>query len=135
MLHGDGIHLTLWKLGALLTGWGNLVLALTLDVCWALQVIGNKWDTYLDLLQADYTEGCVRTPIRSAPAFVAQDMYCCVLRQRRYESQGCAVVCSPADRRMPPTPSRCSLWQGCVGLTRACAILLPTNAHDTRGSH
>lgn len=23
------------------------------------QVIGNKWDTYLDLLQADYTEGCV----------------------------------------------------------------------------
>lgn len=21
------------------------------------QVIGNKWDTYLDLLQADYTEG------------------------------------------------------------------------------
>jgi len=23
-------------------------------------VIGNKWDTYLDLLQADYTEGCVQ---------------------------------------------------------------------------
>jgi DNA-directed RNA polymerase I, II, and III subunit RPABC5 len=23
----------------------------------SLQVIGNKWDTYLDLLQADYTEG------------------------------------------------------------------------------
>ena len=23
----------------------------------ALQVIGNKWDMYLDLLQADYTEG------------------------------------------------------------------------------
>jgi len=23
------------------------------------QVIGNKWDTYLDLLQAEYTEGCV----------------------------------------------------------------------------
>lgn len=22
-----------------------------------LQVIGNKWDLYLDLLQADYTEG------------------------------------------------------------------------------
>ncbi|CAF1768110.1 unnamed protein product [Brassica oleracea] len=21
------------------------------------KVIGNKWDTYLDLLQADYTEG------------------------------------------------------------------------------
>jgi hypothetical protein len=21
------------------------------------QVIGNKWDTYLDLLQADYSEG------------------------------------------------------------------------------
>lgn len=21
------------------------------------QVIGNKWDTYLDLLQAEYTEG------------------------------------------------------------------------------
>jgi hypothetical protein len=24
-----------------------------------LQVIGNKWDTYLDLLQAEYTEGYV----------------------------------------------------------------------------
>jgi hypothetical protein len=24
-----------------------------------LQVIGNKWDTYLDLLQAEYEEGCV----------------------------------------------------------------------------
>ncbi|KAJ6703841.1 hypothetical protein OIU85_029741 [Salix viminalis] len=23
----------------------------------SLKVIGNKWDTYLDLLQADYTEG------------------------------------------------------------------------------
>ncbi|KAH0859951.1 hypothetical protein HID58_088212, partial [Brassica napus] len=23
------------------------------------KVIGNKWDTYLDLLQADYTEGGV----------------------------------------------------------------------------
>ena len=22
------------------------------------QIIGNKWDTYLDLLQAEYTEGC-----------------------------------------------------------------------------
>jgi DNA-directed RNA polymerase subunit N (RpoN/RPB10) len=22
-----------------------------------VQVIGNKWDTYLDLLQADYSEG------------------------------------------------------------------------------
>jgi len=22
------------------------------------QVIGNKWDTYMDLLQADYSEGC-----------------------------------------------------------------------------
>ena len=28
---------------------------------WVLpQVIGNKWDTYLDLLQADYTEGYAR---------------------------------------------------------------------------
>lgn len=26
--------------------------------CWlVVQVIGNKWDTYLDLLQADYSEG------------------------------------------------------------------------------
>lgn len=24
------------------------------------QVIGNKWDTYLDLLQADYSEGYVQ---------------------------------------------------------------------------
>ena len=24
------------------------------------QVIGNKWDTYLDLLQADYSEWCAR---------------------------------------------------------------------------
>lgn len=23
------------------------------------KVIGNKWETYLDLLQADYSEGCV----------------------------------------------------------------------------
>lgn len=23
---------------------------------WYVQVIGNKWDTYLDLLQADYSE-------------------------------------------------------------------------------
>ena len=27
--------------------------------CLLLQVIGNKWDAYLDLLQAEYTEGCV----------------------------------------------------------------------------
>ena len=32
------------------------------------QVIGNKWDTYLDLLQADYTEGWV---VREAEAGVA----------------------------------------------------------------
>ncbi|MQM21395.1 hypothetical protein Taro_054434 [Colocasia esculenta] len=25
--------------------------------CLVVLVIGNKWDTYLDLLQADYTEG------------------------------------------------------------------------------
>ena len=25
--------------------------------CRLLQVIGNKWDSYLDLLQADYSEG------------------------------------------------------------------------------
>ena len=23
------------------------------------KVIGNKWETYLDLLQAEYSEGCV----------------------------------------------------------------------------
>lgn len=27
----------------------------------SVQVIGNKWDQYLDLLQAEYSEGCVRT--------------------------------------------------------------------------
>ncbi|MBA0772788.1 hypothetical protein Gotri_008111, partial [Gossypium trilobum] len=26
-----------------------------------IMVIGNKWDTYLDLLQADYTEGFLTT--------------------------------------------------------------------------
>jgi hypothetical protein len=25
--------------------------------CPCLQVIGNKWESYIDLLQADYTEG------------------------------------------------------------------------------
>ena len=31
-----------------------------MKVCYfGLQVIGNKWDTYLDLLQADYEEGSV----------------------------------------------------------------------------
>ncbi len=29
---------------------------LCVDVCIAAQVIGNKWDTYLDLLQAGYSE-------------------------------------------------------------------------------
>ena len=27
------------------------------------QVIGNKWDTYLDLLQADYSEWCAYTSV------------------------------------------------------------------------
>lgn len=26
------------------------------------KVIGNKWETYLNLLQAEYTEGCVSMP-------------------------------------------------------------------------
>jgi DNA-directed RNA polymerase subunit N (RpoN/RPB10) len=27
------------------------------DFLLALQVIGNKWDTYMDLIQAEYSEG------------------------------------------------------------------------------
>jgi DNA-directed RNA polymerase subunit N (RpoN/RPB10) len=30
------------------------------------QVIGNKWDTYLDLLQADYSEWCAQRQPRAA---------------------------------------------------------------------
>lgn len=32
------------------------------------KVIGNKWDTYLDLLQADYSEGCVAGTRDGAPS-------------------------------------------------------------------
>lgn len=31
--------------------------AMTLNLKTDSQVIGNKWDTYLELLQADYSEG------------------------------------------------------------------------------
>ena len=30
------------------------------------KVIGNKWETYLSLLQADYSEGCVKTELSAA---------------------------------------------------------------------
>jgi hypothetical protein len=30
------------------------------------KVIGNKWETYLSLLQADYSEGCVRASYHSS---------------------------------------------------------------------
>ena len=32
----------------------------------ASQVIGNKWETYMDLLQADYSEGCAGSQQRRA---------------------------------------------------------------------
>ena len=32
------------------------------------KVIGNKWDTYLDLLQADYSEGYVAGARDGAPS-------------------------------------------------------------------
>ncbi|KAI8524084.1 hypothetical protein RHMOL_Rhmol13G0121900 [Rhododendron molle] len=31
------------------------------------KVIGNKWDLYLDLLQSDYSEGCVLFPAKLDP--------------------------------------------------------------------
>ncbi len=34
------------------------------------KVIGNKWETYLDLLQAEYSEGCVAMPASEATAAV-----------------------------------------------------------------
>ena len=36
--------------------WSSPTQALTL-ACGDVQVVGNKWETYLDLLQADYSEG------------------------------------------------------------------------------
>ncbi|KAG0569221.1 hypothetical protein M758_6G070000 [Ceratodon purpureus] len=40
------------------------------DCLLVAQVIGNKWDTYLDLLQADYSEG-------DALDALALVRYCC----------------------------------------------------------
>ncbi|KAK1301736.1 DNA-directed RNA polymerases I, II, and III subunit RPABC5 [Acorus calamus] len=43
------------------------------------KVIGNKWDTYLDLLQADYTEGTWPPPPQYRDALDALGLvrYCC----------------------------------------------------------
>ena len=67
-----------------------------------LQVIGNKWDMYLDLLQAEYTEG-----------------------------YGTSVFYSHLLCYLPAALIN-SVWQGCPGRPWAAEILLQADADDTR---
>ncbi len=67
------------------------------------QVIGNKWDTYLDLLQADYSEGCAHAmsvPLRVAPA-----------------AQPVAAAANPKPARR--SPLRCGRPRGARGIAAA----------------
>ena len=43
------------------------------------QVIGNKWDMYLDFLQADYSEGCVAPPPAAAALVCSRRTLCAAL--------------------------------------------------------
>jgi hypothetical protein len=56
-----------------------------------LQVIGNKWDTYLDLLQAEYEEGCVtlRVELLQPPC---RPSWCAACSCRRCLVQPAAVI-------------------------------------------
>jgi hypothetical protein len=39
-------------------------------------VIGNKWDTYLDLLQAEYEEGCVNLRVELLQPTMQTQLVC-----------------------------------------------------------
>ncbi|KAK4263180.1 hypothetical protein QN277_028632 [Acacia crassicarpa] len=58
------------------------------------KVIGNKWDTYLDLLQADYGEGSV---IYSSPISNKWDTYLDLL-QADY-GEGSVIYSSPISNK------------------------------------
>lgn len=91
-------------------------------------MVGNKWDTYLDLLQAEYSEGwvlCSSTVQRSAQV---HDVI-----QRHYAGRKLSDAVSLPNLHVGYVRLLVCGVQGCLGCSRPHKVLLQTHANDTCG--
>ena len=98
------------------------------------KVIGNKWETYLDLLQAEYSEGCAAMSACPVPTLLAPlaplpscTRATCALHQTgsvtSLHQHGCVTA------SLPPRPAPPSSLQRCHGRPGPQPLLLPPHDH------